>query len=243
MQARGESRVIVNAVYIDFDGTISLEDSTDSLLTRYADPRWLDVEASWLRGEIGSRNCLQEQVSLLSLTPAELDSFVGSVAIDPGFVAFLALCGQLALPVTVVSDGLDIVVQRVLRQAGIDLPVVANTLVHEGGQRWSLSFPHARTSCQAGSGNCKCATVGPTPMAARSGSVLIGDGHSDFCAAGVAGLVIAKGRLLRHCREQNITCRPFATFADITNDFAGWIGLQAAIPQISFPSPLPTVDR
>ena len=51
---------------IDFDGTIALEDTTDVLLDRRADPAWLDVETEWLAGRIGSRECLAQQAALIS---------------------------------------------------------------------------------------------------------------------------------------------------------------------------------
>jgi 2-hydroxy-3-keto-5-methylthiopentenyl-1-phosphate phosphatase len=44
-------------VFVDFDGTISLEDTTDVILERFADPEWRKVESEWLAGIIGSREC------------------------------------------------------------------------------------------------------------------------------------------------------------------------------------------
>ncbi len=49
-------------VICDFDGTITLKDSTDLLLDRFADPAWLDIEKEWLLGKIGSRECLERQL-------------------------------------------------------------------------------------------------------------------------------------------------------------------------------------
>lgn len=52
-------------VFVDFDGTISLEDTTDVILERFADPEWRTVEAEWLAGRIGSRECLARQIDLV----------------------------------------------------------------------------------------------------------------------------------------------------------------------------------
>jgi 2-hydroxy-3-keto-5-methylthiopentenyl-1-phosphate phosphatase len=41
-------------VICDFDGTITLKDSTDLLLNVSLIP-WLGIESEWLRGKIGSR--------------------------------------------------------------------------------------------------------------------------------------------------------------------------------------------
>ena len=45
-------------VVCDFDGTIALEDVTDGLLERFAEPRWRKIEAQWLAGEFGSQECM-----------------------------------------------------------------------------------------------------------------------------------------------------------------------------------------
>lgn len=200
---------------VDFDGTISIEDSTDALLTRYAEPAWLEVEAAWLRGEIGSRHCLAEQVALLRASPRSVQRFAAAIAIDAGFLDFLSTCRALGLPVTVLSDGFDILVHGALGSAGIALPVIANRLVHAGGDRWTAGFPHASEVCRAGSGNCKCATLAAPAAITAPGTLLVGDGRSDFCAAGAAEMVLAKGRLIRHCRDEGITHHPFADFAEI----------------------------
>ena len=60
-------------IFVDFDGTISLEDTTDVVLERFADPSWQKVEAEWLAGHIGSRECMKRQVELMRATPEELD--------------------------------------------------------------------------------------------------------------------------------------------------------------------------
>jgi len=52
-------------VLCDFDGTIALEDVTDSILERFALDGWQDVETEWKNGQIGSRECMAKQVALI----------------------------------------------------------------------------------------------------------------------------------------------------------------------------------
>ena len=52
-------------VYCDFDGTITKGDTIDVLLEELAHPSWRDVEERWVRGEIGSRECMAQQVPLI----------------------------------------------------------------------------------------------------------------------------------------------------------------------------------
>jgi 2-hydroxy-3-keto-5-methylthiopentenyl-1-phosphate phosphatase len=207
-------------VFVDFDGTISVGDTTDLILENFADPSWRTIEADWVAGRIGSRECLARQIDLVRASPETLDAFARAAAIDPHFAAFAALCETHRLPVAVVSDGLDRIARAMLARAGLALPIIANHLEWVGGERWRLGFPHAREDCRATAGHCKCATIAAEPAGLR---VLIGDGRSDFCAAASADLVIAKGALAVYCGKNGIACEPFTDFAGASTILARWI--------------------
>jgi 2,3-diketo-5-methylthio-1-phosphopentane phosphatase len=205
---------------VDFDGTIASLDTTDFLLERFAAPSWRDIEEDWKAGRIGSRECMVRQIDLVRASQAEMDEFVAGIEIDPAFPSFASLCGRLGHSIAVVSDGLDRTVEAVLRRHDLDLPYYANHLEWRGEDRWRLTFPHARSDCQALSGNCKCNFTAGTP---RELSVVVGDGRSDFCVAGRADLVLAKGALLDHCIETDLPHFAFADFAEATEILAGWL--------------------
>jgi 2-hydroxy-3-keto-5-methylthiopentenyl-1-phosphate phosphatase len=147
------------------------------------------------------------------------------VEIDPAFSRFVKLCHDRGLSVTVLSDGLDIVVETVLRHAGIALPVLANCATATEADRWQLSFPHMRSNCASAAGNCKCAVLATrAPRAVfRADSILVGDGRSDFCGATAAGAVFAKGKLIEHCRATRLRHIPFLEFSDLIPKFATWL--------------------
>jgi len=210
-------------VFVDFDGTISRQDTTDLLLERFADPQWLNVEARWLRGEIGSRECMAEQVSLLRMAPGDLNECLSHIEIDPDFPAFVRFCLKRGIPVAVLSDGLDIVVETVLQRAGIFLPILANQANLIAHDRWSLSFPYMRQDCVSAAGNCKCAKLTEGDRYVQTSNILIGDGRSDFCGAKSARAAFAKGRLLEHCRASGVRHVPFLTFSDLIPNFERWI--------------------
>jgi 2-hydroxy-3-keto-5-methylthiopentenyl-1-phosphate phosphatase len=108
----------------------------------------------------------------------------------------------------------------VLERYGLTLPFYANRLQWQGGDRWRLAFPHARSDCQALSGNCKCRFTEGEPRQLR---IVVGDGRSDFCVAGRADLVLAKGALLDHCRASNMPHLAFADFDEASLQLAGWL--------------------
>ena len=195
---------------VDFDGTIAVIDTVDALLSLHAEDTWLEIEQEWVLGKIGSREAMASQVALLKLDATALDTFIDSVVLDPGFQSFVTLAREKQLPVTVVSDGIDHVVTRVLARHNVPFTVRANHLIQTAGERWALSFPHAAEGCA--SGNCKCRA----PTAEGSLRILIGDGRSDFCAAGTVDLCLAKGKLIDHCRANGIPYVAFRDFHDIT---------------------------
>ena len=197
---------------VDFDGTISLDDTTDRILERFAAPGWETIEAEWVAGRIGSRECMERQIALLRVSPDILDTFVDSFEIDWGFAFLVRVYQRHAVPVTVVADGLDRTIHSVLRRTGLaGLPVIANHLESAGGDRWRLTSPHASRDGSCVSGTCKCNVA---QGLGRPATILVGDGRSDFCLAERADLVFAKNGLIAHCRATGIEHHPFAQLAD-----------------------------
>ena len=197
------------SISCDFDGTITLADTVDAVLTRFAEPEWEAVEAEWLAGKFGSRECLAEQTKLLRATPAELDSFLDTIEVDPDAKGFFDDCLLAGIPVSVVSDGYDWAVRRILNRAGIrGVPITANRLIHVGEDRWAARFPYSAQNC--GSGVCKCAVVN-----AQTQLVHIGDGRSDACVSDLVDLVFAKGSLLKNREKAGLPSFGFETFSEI----------------------------
>ena len=217
-------------VLLDFDGTISKVDTTDVLLERFAAPAWRDIEEEWKAGRIGSRECMVRQIDLVRATPAEMDAFIATVEIEPGFPRFVGRFRRLGHAMTVLSDGLDRTIRTVLDRADIDLPYFANHLQWLGGDRWRLTFPHAKGTCATLAGNCKCsfAERRVAEGRAREITIVVGDGRSDFCVAERADLVLAKGSLREHCRGKDLPHYGFETFDEAAALLARWLDARGA---------------
>jgi 2,3-diketo-5-methylthio-1-phosphopentane phosphatase len=205
--------VTVWNILCDFDGTISVEDVIDSLLDRFGRPGWEALEQDWRAGRIGSRECMSGQVALLDVSREELDEHLDGLWIDHAFPAFVARAAQLGTPIRIVSDGLDYAIHRILGRYGLDdLPLAANHLAPAMPPReWQLTSPFQSEGCR--SGTCKCACAA---QARKDGgkTLLIGDGASDFCAAGQVDFVFAKHRLIEHCRAAGLPYVPITGFED-----------------------------
>jgi 2-hydroxy-3-keto-5-methylthiopentenyl-1-phosphate phosphatase len=178
---------------------------------------------------------MARHAALLRATPDELDAAIRAMRIDPSFHAFVGFCRRRRVDLTIVSDGFDRVVRTLLDCEGLPLPFFANRLEWQGGDRWSLAFPHGDVGCRSQGGNCKCSHGADQPGAC----VVIGDGRSDFCMAERADYVIAKGALAHFCRERGLQYASFTTFDDVTARLARWLARRGRSARAK-PSPLKT---
>ncbi len=205
--------------YVDFDGTITENDVVDQMLERFADKAWQDAEAEWQAGKIGSRECLERQIALVKTTPEALEAFCGGVRVDAHFVPFLKSARELGVPVCVVSDGFENVIQPVLKRALAGHPDILKALpVYANRIEWMRSGPRSvffsAGVCVHGCANCKPEAIRRT-AGVNDTVVFIGDGLSDRYAAKRANLTFAKGKLLKYCVQEGVNHLPYENFGRI----------------------------
>lgn len=202
-------------VYSDFDGTVTKEDSVNKFLTLFADKEWLEVEDEWIRGEIGSRECLLRQVNLVpELTSKQLAEYIDSIEIDEYFIDFYKFVQSQNSELVIVSDGFDLFIRETLKKHNLKgIQYYANTLVFKDN-RLSLEFKYGNPYCKNGSGVCKCSTTRIKDFC------YIGDGLSDACVSRKAGTLFAKKSLKKHCDEAKIDYINYETYQDVLGYFA-----------------------
>jgi 2-hydroxy-3-keto-5-methylthiopentenyl-1-phosphate phosphatase len=213
-------RSITPAVFLDFDGTITIQDATDAILDAYADPDWLRIEDAWKAGRIGSRECLTAQMALVTATREEVDALLDRVEIDAGLVTLLDLCAALPAPVHIVSDGFDYCIQRILNRPSLHLAAhlkgmrILSSHLWTEHDRWRVSFAFPAHACVHGCATCKPAAM---EMLNDGGApaIFIGDGLSDRYAAMAADLVFAKDTLAGFCEKRAIAYTPYDNLATI----------------------------
>ncbi len=207
------------AILCDFDHTITTEDVTDQLLEKLAAPEWREIEMQWEKGFIGSRACMQQQIALLNATKEQVDAVADGIAIDRHFKTFAAFCAEKHLPLVIVSDGLDYVIERILGHHRIPhASVLASHLEYNGGGQWQLAVPFASENCTSQASTCKCEMSRQLRVAAHADNILyIGDGRSDYCVSmEEADFILAKDSLLTYCQQQQLPHRAFKSFAQAT---------------------------
>ncbi|HBB26256.1 MAG TPA: hypothetical protein DCZ59_08330 [Bacteroidetes bacterium] len=200
-------------VFLDFDGTISVNDIGDELISTFGSfeplhrlllDRQITVAEYYRRAAASfTHDALPETVSAFALTQH----------LDPGIGPLVEWCRANNVPVTVVSDGFDVYIQPLLTEAGVidEVAIHSNHLRYEGGS-WIPSFPAASESCSCFCASCKRNVV-LSRIADDDVVVYVGDGLSDTCAVRFADVVFAKGTLAASCREEGI---PHHTYRSLT---------------------------
>ncbi len=201
------------AVFLDFDGTISTADTCVHLLEQLAPPEWKAVEAQYLAGDLGSRDCLLAEWAMLDGDEATRRAVAAGVSLDAGLEYLVRMLRTRGADVSIVSDGygfyLDDQVGH-LRSLGVE--------IRSSAVDWDtleLKFPNADDGCPCAA----CGTCKRMPIEAAAGrgrtTVLVGDGASDRRAAAVADIVFAKDGLARWCAESGIEFVSFACLDDV----------------------------
>ncbi len=219
-------------IWVDFDGTITATDVLDELIRRHAaDDSWRAVEADWQAGRIGSRECLGRQLAVVRATDAQLELMLADVPLDPGVDRLFGLLAAAGVPATVVSDGVDTFIARLMGRAGLGhVPVRANA-VARAGPAMTLVTPHGSLDCRSAAAHCKCDSVLALSTGGRDRDVYVGDGRSDLCPARRADVVFAKGVLARALAAEGVPFVPFETLGDVADVLAAtW-----ATPSIAGP--------
>ena len=197
-----------DTIYCDFDGTITKRDSVNEFFELYA-PNWTDSEKLWIEGKISSRENAIIQVGLLNdVSQKQLDDYINSIEIDDYFLDFVDYLKSKNINLTILSDGFDLFIQKILERYNLDIPYYANKLIYKNG-KFSIEFPYYNENCNKKAGMCKCQKV------LENSFCYIGDGTSDLCIAKRADVLFATKNLHKYCEKNLIKHHYFETFSNI----------------------------
>ena len=221
-----DSQTLKATLFLDFDGTVTCRDVVDVILQTYADAQWLRLEADWRAGRMGSRDCLQAQMSLVRATRRQLDTLLDSIAVDEGLINLLELCAALQTPAHIISDGFDYsinrIISRVLNGCGSLIKSVCASHLNISAHPWRTEFPYFHQSCGHGCATCKPAVMrllNPGNLPA----IFVGDGLSDRYAVESADLVFAKNELAGYCHANSIAHAEYKDLTDVAAYLEHWL--------------------
>ena len=205
---------------IDFDGTLVEQDTLDLIVREWAPSAWDEAEVRLQFGEMTLDDVIRFEFEHVEATEAELLEFLRPrVRVRPGLGPLIDLCRERFIEPVVVSSGFHELIEPLLRDAGLALPVLAHhaTFTREGT---AVRFS-PRAHCAHCDEACKRGAV--AELASGRAVAYVGDGWSDRCAAAAADLVFARDSLARHLDEQGIAYRPFDDFADVRRGLVDYL--------------------
>jgi 2,3-diketo-5-methylthio-1-phosphopentane phosphatase len=206
-------------LFVDFDGTITRKDVGNAFFAHFGGTQATEAVRVYRDGGMTAQECFRTEAGAMgNVNRQGLLDFIDHQEFDPTFTSFVAWCRSRELPLTVLSDGLDLYVDRILERAGCaDVPRTTNhgevATGPDGANRLTLAFPHADAVCT------RCGSCKRNVMLTGSGDedviCYIGDGFSDFCPVQYADVVFAKSQLQTFCQSMNISYYPYASFDEV----------------------------
>jgi len=204
-------------IYTDFDGTITAYDTWIEIGEYFIKDKeaWAHLIKDFEELKIGARECFLGECCLIEdFNFKKFNEIIDIQKIDPKFKQFNEFCVQNNISLTILSEGMDYYLNRILKNNGIDIPYYSNRFVlHEDKKSFHLEFPYSDSDC------LKCGTSKRNLLMNLTGddeiSVFIGDGFSDACVVNYADIVYAKKSLASYCWKNNITYFDFNDFGDI----------------------------
>lgn len=206
------------AILVDFDGTITTEDTNNKMVSVYGNKKIDRINQEFKQGKLSFPEYFQAEISELRLTEKEYINFLLSeIELSPGFLDFYKQTKEKNIPLGIISGGFENGIVPFLEKHNIeDVEIFANRLVFEGNRPRIEFIDGEKTLCcdQGPCGNCKINHY-YNYKARKQDVIFVGDGVTDMPVANVAEIVFAKDSLSAYMDKKDIDYIPYEDFNDI----------------------------
>ncbi|MCX7878994.1 MAG: HAD-IB family phosphatase, partial [Ignavibacteria bacterium] len=188
-------------IFTDFDGTVTTNDTWIEMGNVFIKNKsaWNLVISDFESGKIGARECFRKECSLIeNFDIGIFNKIIDSQKIVTGFREFYGFCNERNIKLTILSEGLDYYISRILKNHNLEIPFYSNTMIlSDDGKSFTIEFPYSDSDCN------RCGTSKRNLLMNLTSdeevSVFIGDGFSDTCVVHYADIVFAKKSLASYC--------------------------------------------
>ena len=200
-------------IQCDFDGTITEEDVSFTLLDTFTQGDWRKIFQQYRENKISVGDFNTKAFALVKAGREELlEAAKSKVELRDGLHELVTYCQRRGFRLVIVSNGLDFYITSILEDVGLgDVEVhAAQTRFHLGGLKVQYIGPD-------GSPLSSDFKVAYTRAFLKQGYrvVCVGNGPSDIFPASLAQHVFARDGLLDCCKERNLQCQPFDDLNDV----------------------------
>ncbi|MDR0840502.1 MAG: HAD-IB family phosphatase [Christensenellaceae bacterium] len=196
--------------FVDFDGTVTQEETMIGAIRRIAPDGLFEAYAKKMAsGELTLSSGLKEAFGKIpSKKFAAIPPYIDSVAVRPGFAAFLDVASARSIPVVIISGGLGQSVRR-------KLAPWRDRLLDVYAADLDLSGPMMRLTSQFDDGSELVAKKQVMKQYSYKRAACIGDSYTDAKMASLADVVFARDQLAAILAEQGKAYLPWEDFHDI----------------------------
>jgi 2-hydroxy-3-keto-5-methylthiopentenyl-1-phosphate phosphatase len=200
-------------IQCDFDGTITEEDVSFTLLDTFAQGDWRKIFQKYRDNKISVGDFNAKAFAMVKAGREELLEVArGKIKLRGGFHELVSYCRGRGFQLVIVSNGLDFYVKSILNDAGFGgiEAHAARTWFHPGGLKVQYIGPD-------GTPLDSDFKVAYTKLFLKQGYrvVYVGNGPSDIFPASLAQHIFARDGLLDCCRERSLECKPFDNLNDV----------------------------
>ncbi|OPY30913.1 MAG: 2-hydroxy-3-keto-5-methylthiopentenyl-1-phosphate phosphatase [Methanomassiliicoccales archaeon PtaU1.Bin124] len=205
------------AFLFDFDGTITMRDTSELVLSHFADSNWQVFDEMMDRGEITVEECMKRQFSLVEVPPESIINYLeDKVEIRTGFRELAKWLIDTGEDIAIVSAGMDFVIEHQLEKMGLfrRVKIISGKSWYDG--HINFEFPEKRN---IGALDFKHDAV--LDFLKKGWNVAYtGDGSSDYNAVRIATFrfPIKGSRLEKMCMNEGIPHISINDFIDLKND-------------------------
>ena len=205
------------AILVDFDGTITTEDTNDKLIDLHMNDTIKNLWNDYRNKKISLLNLMELEFKEVKITEEEyIDFILKEFHMTEGFLEFYKNIVKNDIPFAVVSGGFDNGIKPFLAKHGVhNVDIYANSFVFNDDITVKF-YDDENPDCHGGGpwGNCKVKHY-RNYKKKKEIVIFIGDGTTDKCISEVADIVFAKDDLLDYCRKKGLDCIPWENFNDI----------------------------
>ena len=206
------------AIFTDFDGTITEEDTLVMVLDQFALKPWRHIEDLVTEKKLSEKEGLKAEFDLIDGSMNEILQYIkDNVKIDPTFPAFAHWCRMENIPLIVLSGGFKLFIKETFKKFSInhDIRIYANS-VKVTDDKWKIipsSLPKINDLCN----HCKTHHLIEAKKDENT-VVYVGNGNTDRCPAEQADIIFAKDQLADYLTQQQIPYHRFTTFSEIKSE-------------------------
>ncbi len=203
------------AIFCDFDGTITKNDTLQFLLDHYVGDDWNEVEDKVEAGLLPEKEALQLEIDFLDVDEkSAFEALDKNIKIDETFKDFANWCKELDFELIVLSGGFRKIIEFIFQKNYIDsVPIYSNDFFVDSENKWKVipaNSPKINGFCN------HCKTYHLEEIRAKFDKIVyIGDGTTDRCPAQKSDWVFAKKGLAKFLGEKNFPFFEFEDFAEI----------------------------